>query len=242
MQTLLKKEAINYYERKELNHSRLKKLEVSYKEYEKQDDSISEALIMGSLVHESVLEPEIFETRNEATFKTVTSKGFMQEYKEQGLIIPQGKKPEILKARDAILSHPATKDLLQGNYEVEFYEELFGHECKGKVDVFNLENRFLNDLKTTNSVSVRNYEWFVKNSFYHTQMAFYRELIKAKYGVEVDCYLTVYGWKEDDVVVLKLTDDILRDAMWTLTDWFDKLNEVELLGGFKGISPDVIEI
>lgn len=241
METLELKKELGYYERPKLNHSRLKKLEQSYFKYEELDNSISEALILGSCFHEAILEPEIYATRKEASFKTVTAQGFIKEYEEQGLIIPQGKAELIEQAKDTIINHPAIPEYLEGEYETEIYAKMYGRDCKAKLDILNIEKSYINDLKTTNSISgIRNYEWWVKDALYHTQMAFYRAMVKTKYDVEVDCYLTVYGWKENDAIILKLSSEILEEAECKLQKWIDKLNAVEVFGAYKGISDEVI--
>ena len=54
---------VNYYARDLLSHSKLKKLSVSYNEFMKPFGSISEPLIMGSLMDEGLLEPDLYNKR-----------------------------------------------------------------------------------------------------------------------------------------------------------------------------------
>jgi hypothetical protein len=237
--TAPKQKEIDYYDRPEISHSKLKKLQVSYNEFLKPFDSISEPMIMGSLMDEAVLEPELYATREESKLKTVTSKGFLEEYKEKGLIIPNGKKDKIDNAVKIVKNHPLYY-LLEGDVQTEIYETLNGEPCKSKLDVLNLDRSRIIDFKTTSKdlSDITPYYW-VRNWFYHTQLAFYRQMVSKAYGINAECYLFVYSWSNEDVRVFQLSEDTLSEADRIIDGWFDKLANVKIDGAFKGMSAEV---
>lgn len=239
--TAPKQKEIDYYDRPEISHSKLKQIEVSYNHFCRSFSAFSEPLIMGSLMDEAILEPELYATREESKLKTVTSKGFREEYNEKGLIIPNGKKEQIDRGVEIVKAHPQYP-LLDGQVQVELFENLNGYDCKSKLDLLDLENNRIIDFKTTSKdLSDINPYYWVRNWFYHTQLAFYRQMVNKAYDVNVDCYLFVYSWSNEDVRVFQLSEETLSEADRIIDGWFDKLTNVEIDGAFKGMS-DQIEI
>lgn len=233
---------MNYFDIDKLSHSKLKRIDISYNEYLKPFGDPNDATVMGSLLHEALLEPEVYKTREESTMKTVTSKTYQDEYRANGLLIPKGKKPTITKAVDIIKKHPCSI-FIDGEFEIEIFAKMKGYECKSKIDIYDKENNRIIDLKTTSKgIGNINYHWWVKNSSYHTQLAFYQQMINKQYGVTPECYIMVYSYLDEDLVLLKLTDATVQEGWDKVCEWFGKLTDVEMNGAFKGISDEVIEV
>ena len=263
METLeLQKEVVGYYDRPELSHSKLKKVDKSYNNYEKPFEGNSRAMYLGTLLDLALFEREKFEAipdaeqtykyKGEDRYYKFDSVGFQKEADERGLIFEQGLRPTIDKAVETIKNHPIAMDYLQGNYQTEIFTNMYGRDCKGKLDVYN-PKKYITDFKTTNSIKgISNTErgkkkalWWVYDWSYHTQLAFYNSLLCSEYGYEqneLDKYIVVYGWEEDDVVVIQLSEDIINEAENKIVEWIDRLNAVEVFGAFKGISDEVIVV
>ena len=235
-------EIIDYYDRPELSHSKLKKLNVSYNEFLKPFDSISEPMIMGSLMDEAVLEPELYKKRKVSEFN-IGQVGYKKHYKasnRHNFDIPKNVAPMIEKGVRIVKEHPLYH-LLGGDVQTEIYETLNGQGCKSKLDVLNLDKSRIVDFKTTSKdISDINPYYWVKNWFYHTQLAFYRQMVNKAYDVNIEeCILFVYSWSNQDVRVFQLTEDILKEADKIIDTWFKKFLDVNINGAFKGMSDKV---
>lgn len=254
METLeQQKDVVNYYDKPYLSHSKLKKVEKSYNEYEKPFEGNSRAMYLGTLLDLALFEPEKFAEIPDAKVKyKAGGVAFNKEMDERGLIFEQNLRPTIDKAVKTIKNHPIAMDYLQGHYQTEIYTKMYGRDCKGKLDVYN-PKKYITDFKTTNSIKgICNTDkgrkkamWWVYDWFYHTQLAFYNSLLCTEFGYEqneLDKYIVVYGWEEDDVVVIQLSEDIINEAESKIVEWIDKLNNVEVFGAYKGISEEVIVI
>jgi hypothetical protein len=236
---------VNYYDRDLLSHSKLKKLSVSYNEFMNPfEKKVSEALIMGSLMDEGLLEPDLYSKRKVSEYN-LKQKGYEKHYLEADshkYDIPKNVAPKIKTGLEIVKNHPLYY-LLEGDVQTEIFETLNGESCKSKLDVLNLNKSRIIDFKTTSKdISNINPYYWVRNWFYHTQLAFYRQMVNKCYSVNIEeCILFVYSWSNQDVRVFKLSDETLQQADKIIDGWFDKLGSIKIDGAFKGMS-DEIEI
>lgn len=194
---------MNYFDRPELSHSKLKRIDLGY-EYYKQEFISSPAMREGTVLHESILEGMQFE---EANYKT-----FCKSLKDNE--VPEGYLEKIEFYKERVFNHPEAKRL-EGKKETELYSDRYGFDIKGKVDVIG--DGFLTDFKTTRSISSwikGNYinQWTVINYSYHTQLEWYKYLAE-KNGIDVkEVFLFVLTLDEGEVFCLNLTE-LLPDAI-----------------------------
>lgn len=184
---------MNYFDRPELSHSKIKRIDQGYN-YFKQDFISTPQMREGTVLHEHILEDKEF---IEGGFKT-----FCKSLKDNE--VPEGylEKMAILKYR--VWNHPASK-YLKGKVETELYGEREGFKIKGKVDVIG--DTFITDFKTTNSISKWIKDgyinaWSIVNFSYHTQLEWYRYLE----GGYKDVKLFVLALEEMEVFCLNLND------------------------------------
>lgn len=234
---------IDYYDRPLLSHSKLKKLSVSYNEFEKPfEKKVSEALIMGSLMDEALLEPGLYKKRKVSEYN-LKQKGYEKHYLEadrHSYDIPKNVAPQVETGLEIVKNHPFYY-LLDGEVQTEIFETLNGEPCKSKLDVLNLDKSRIVDFKTTSKdISDINPYYWLRNWFYHTQLAFYRQMVNKSYDVNIEeCILFVYSWSNEDVRVFKLSEETLQEADSIIDGWFDKLANVKIDGAFKGMSDRV---
>jgi len=208
---------MNYYDRPELSHSKLKRIDRGY-EYYKQEFESSPAMREGTVLHEAILEGMQFE---EGNYKT-----FCKSLKNNE--VPEGYLEKIDYYKKRVLKHPEAHRL-KGQVETELYSTREGFDIKGKVDVIG--DGFLTDFKTTRSISTwlkGNYikQWTVLNFSYHTQLEWYKYLAK-KNGIDIkEVFLFVLALEEGEVFCLNLTE-LLPDATEINQRRLDKLIEYQ---------------
>lgn len=232
-----------------LSFSDLKRLEISYNAFaNRPENKITEALVMGSCLDERLYEPEKFASRNESSVVTVTAKKFAEEMEEQGLVIPKGRKEEIIEAANIIQSHPAYNSIIsdKGTPQTTLYGEYDDYEIKGRLDYLDIEKGIIIDLKTTSkslSFIKDKTKWWLADTFYHVQLALYDKLVKQNYGDKpYKLYIVLYGWVEQDLLVFQLSDKTISEANEILSSWTDKITDTLDNNKFKGMQDNIIYI
>lgn len=149
-------------------------------------DEPSKALVVGSYTHAAFESDEAFEQFQQENASSIFGRG----NKKYADFIQADKMIEALKSDEFAMF------ALTGDKERIFTGHLFGVNWKIKVDNINFTKGFFSDLKTTQSLSKR--EWsdkyngyvsFVESYDYVLQMAIYREIIKQSTGYELTPYI-----------------------------------------------------
>lgn len=161
------------------------------------------AMLLGTVVHAAILEPDLFETRYVASpkFDRRTTRGkedaaaFELEVRTKGQIpIDPDVYETAIKMRAAAYTHPMAKRLLAGPGNAE--SSVFWHDedilaacecepdymyCKARPD-WLLNNMWVVDLKTTDDARPEAFRRKIANFRYHVQQAYYSDGIKAVTG------------------------------------------------------------
>lgn len=147
-------------------------------------------------------------------------------------------KPEhdiAVQMSSSILSHPTARELLtDARYEVPLDWEFMGIKCStGGVDFIN--EGIYGDLKTTVSASPDRFPRDLYSKFYHCQLAFYEEGMKAN-GIYVGTpyIIAIENKPPYTCAVYEMSDATMNVARQTVRLWMEKLINCELSGHFPG--------
>ena len=119
-------------------------------------------MVLGSLVHCAILEPDELDNRYQAT--SVERRGTKawteaEEAAEGRELVKLADFDQALQMRDAVWSQPAARELLDGaKTEVSaFWDDVIGLPCKARADAVNVRLNALVDVKTTTDASPREF-------------------------------------------------------------------------------------
>ena len=183
----------NYYEDKEyITASMVKQaLQGSKKQfdYAMQNSKESEAMLVGSAFHCMMLEPDKFSKlyafEPAMDKRTKAGKEYILQWQEDNKDVPYhipGKYEEmLLNMKDSLSNHPMYNNLIKDNGEREVIKlfELEKFKCKSKIDYYDIDDNYIVDIKTCNSVKVDDIVESIKKYMYGIQAAFYLDGIKA---------------------------------------------------------------
>lgn len=175
-----------YLARKELSASGLKNLSVSpaYFMHKKLNpDEETDAMRIGSAIHESILTPDLFNSNYVAApacdKRTTAGKAVFAAFEESN----KGKK--VLSAKDfelvtnikkSVLSSPKINQMLKnGQAEHTIFWEFEGVKFKCRIDF--LSPKFILDLKSTKDAKPDSFAKDCINLNYHLQLALYQECV-----------------------------------------------------------------
>lgn len=197
---------IDYYKRKEISHSDLKRIAISMKSFMTKTEQ-TEPMKFGSLFHSYVLERDKFAKENlikEYNLTTKVGKELIANTTKN--VIKTKEFRTMYLMNESIKSLPSNPIIFSGNYEVE-KELLFEYKdvkCRSKLDYVNHDNKYFLDVKTiadiTKCENTAKYD-------YLTQMYFYKVALFENYGIDYIPYL-VFVEKQSpyNSVVIEVSD------------------------------------
>lgn len=175
------------------------------------------AMLLGSVLHKLVLEPETFDAgyavcpavdRRTKAGKEVYQT-FISSLHEGVEAITDDVYKTVQAMAAAVKSHPIAAKLLQcGQAESSYFWEENGVECKCRPDYLRADIKCVIDLKTTQNASP---ESFVKSAYdyrYHVQAAWYLRGLRAC-GIDVENFIFIAVEKEPPYTVCVYTADEL---------------------------------
>lgn len=161
----------------------------SYKIKEKKEPS--DTLILGSLIHTMLLEPnkisDEYMKLPELNLRTKADKEVLTEFEERAkaenkTLVKNDIWGKAVNVVNAFKNSDLSNIFSGGVAELSFFGEINGTKCKCRPDYFIKEKNIIYDLKTTNVKNGASYENFIKNvaNFkYYIQAQFYKKLIGA---------------------------------------------------------------
>jgi hypothetical protein len=208
----------NYYQDPAISNSKLGYLAKSPAHFKHMVDTgfkETEALEFGRAFHCAVLEPDKFlssyvampKVDRRTTVGKCTFEKFILENKSK-CIIDQDDYDKILSMSKKLLSSDAINELLEGEYEKEFFwlDEETGIECKSKLDVYKKGIRVL-DIKTTDCADPEQFHRSIFKYGYHRQGGMYIDAV----GEKVPYYIIAIEKEAPyEFSILKLSDDVLE--------------------------------
>lgn len=157
------------------------------------------AMLLGSVTHKLVLEPDKFADEYmvapEVDKRTKDGKAawaeFVAEVTDKHTVIDKALYEQAQAVAEAVRSHPVAAKLLQGGRaELSYFWDNNGIECKCRPDYLREDIKTVIDLKTTQCSAP---EEFTKSAFnyrYHVQAAWYLDGLKAC-GVNVENFIFI---------------------------------------------------
>ena len=180
-----------------LNASRFKAFIRSPFHFENQVDvETTEAMKIGTAIHTALLEPEIYASTiafmPECDRRTTAGKQIAKEFEEQSvgkLILKHESEDVVIRAIDSVSRHLEWKTLKENQMHKEtiIIGEMFGIECKAKIDIIDLKKNMIWDIKTCQDASAESFKYEVQDRLYWVQQAFYKMLVEKHYGSKFGC-------------------------------------------------------
>lgn len=179
-----------------------------YYKYKKEEiTEPTKAMIFGSAVHRSFLEPEIF--KNEYAAAPVVDKRTTKGKETWAYFEAENKGKKIISIDDcntindivkALHSHEIVskmfKNANQSNIEISAYANLEEVLCRGRCDFMLPHLGMIVDLKTTQDARPYEFQRSVVDYKYHVQAAYYLDLFTAATGIKFDKFCFVCVEKE----------------------------------------------
>lgn len=189
-----------------------------YLAYKEKYDEPSRNLIIGSAVHDSILQPELFDKnyvvkpnidRRTKVGKEQWAEFIKKNFGKEVLTKDETHTVEMIKRR--VLSHPVASKMLahsQREYSGWFMEE--GALCKFRPDIYK-PKQFIADIKTTEDASLNAFRRSIAKFSYDKQAAFYQAGIKAITGDEVPFYfIAVEKTPPYGIAIYKASESMLE--------------------------------
>jgi len=183
-----------------------------------------DALAFGSAFHMAILEPMRFADQYvvapDVDRRTKDGKAAWQQFQDS--LIGSGQTAltvddhlAITGMARAVSANPVANDLIVGRTETElslFWDEL-DIPCKARVDAYNLEQRCIIDLKSTQDASPEEFPRSVAKFGYHIQAAWYmRSMRLAGFEVETMVFIAVEKTAPYGVACYTLDRDALDEG------------------------------
>lgn len=193
------------------------------------------AMLLGSVVHKLVLEPENFSAEYavcpDADRRTKAGREIYQAFTDglqEGAEIITG---DVYKTAQAmagsVKKHPIAARLLQGGQaEMSYFWVENGVQCKCRPDYLRTDIKCVIDLKTTLNASPDSFMRSAYDYRYHVQAAWYLRGLKAC-GIDAENFVFIAVEKEPpytvcvytaDELMIKLGDDIADENFRTLCE------------------------
>lgn len=211
-------ENLDYYANPAISNSKLSYLAKSpahYRHLMEVGFKETEALEFGRAFHCAVLEPDKFLSSYVALPKfdrrTKEGKAGFESFIEANkgkCFIDQDDFDKILSMSKKLLSSPAVCELLEGEYEQEFYwtDEETGLECKAKLDIYKKKSHVA-DIKTTDCADPEIFHKSIFKYAYHRQGGMYLDAVKENIPYYI---IAIEKEAPFEFSILKLSEDVLE--------------------------------
>lgn len=213
----------------------------------------SPAQLVGRATHAAILQPELFERSYTAAaaLDRRTKRGreawdALVEAYGRGQVLRADDYELCLRMREAVLAHPAAREILGAPGEREV-SALWHHEgaptgllCKGRIDHLAAGAPLVADLKTTRDASPEAFERSLWQYGYHRQAAFYTHGLAAL-GHPIDDFLFVCVERTPPhgVAVYRISDDAVEAGWRQLTQLLETYDRCCRSGRWPGYSNEI---
>jgi exodeoxyribonuclease VIII len=221
-----------------------------YKQKQMAEKDVTKSMIMGTLVHMAILEPEEF-TKNVIInpFSDKRTKEYKDWAKSSDIegktVISAGELSEIEQMKAMMFSHPVALPLFNRAtmremaiiYKDQSRMTFRDYIVKAKLDLIG--DDFIADIKTSADISPHAFINTVVYSQYHLQAAFYRYLDTCVTGKTKDFYfIAIRNQAPYDVAVYKLSNGRLDQGdrlWWKAFTAYRAAAESKIWGGYDEI-------
>jgi hypothetical protein len=179
-----------------------------YRAYLRKAFEPSDAQLIGTAVHQRLLEPEVFaqnhilgpevEDRRSKVWKDfVAANPDRQVWRAKDW-------ERINRTADNIANHPRVKPLLVGakiEQSIFWIDAETGVPCRCRPDILFADG-LCPDIKTTKDASPESFQYAIRDYSYHMRLAFYIDGIAAVLGLKQDTGILIAAEKEDPYAVV----------------------------------------
>lgn len=142
----------------------------------------------------------------------------------------------------SVMLHEVANELLLGRTETElslFWEEL-GMPCKARIDAYNLEQRCIIDLKSTQDASPEEFPRSVAKFGYHIQAAWYMRAMRAAgFPVETMVFIAVEKSHPYGVACYCLDDATIAEGEREIARLLPIMSNCLQTGNWHGYDPTI---
>ena len=211
-----------------LNASRFKAFYRSpYHFFNQSEVETTENMKIGTAIHTAVLQPELYEAEigylPDVDGRTKEGKAIKAEFdlKYADKTILKAKSEEVVKrAVQAILVSPEWS-LIKANknmrYEQVLMCDLFGTPCKARLDLLDVENGIIRDIKSCDDASIDKFKYTIKDRLYWLQAGFYTLMAELTYEKQFKFEFIAVETSDPSAALFHPVDD------GELTKWKNKV-------------------
>jgi exodeoxyribonuclease VIII len=167
-----------------LNASRFKAFHRSpYHFFNQKEVETTEAMKIGTAVHTAMLEPSLYDSSigylPDVDGRTTEGKAIKKAFEEKyaGKAILKAASEEIVDRVCIAIQYShewkAIKTVQNMRYEQVLLCDLHGVPCKAKLDLIDVENGIIRDIKTCDDASIDRFSYTIKDRLYWLQAGFY---------------------------------------------------------------------
>lgn len=207
------------------------------------------ALVVGEAFHTMVLEPyrftEQFACAPSFDRRTLAGKAAYQTWLDSlrgEKVLSEDEWLSVTGMGKAVGEHPVASDLLLGRTETEislFWEEI-GIPCKARIDAYNLDQRCIIDLKSTQDASPEEFPRSVAKFAYHIQAAWYlRAMRAAGFEVETMVFIAVEKSHPYGVACYCLDDATIAEGEREIARLLPIMSNCLQTGNWHGYDPTI---
>lgn len=176
----------DYFAVEALSASGAKALLISAAHYRAQKDRANEpspAMVLGTITHAMILEPDAEPRYSVRTLNWATKEGKQEreELEKLGVpIITEQDHMRVLAMRDAVMAHPTASAMIKAIDRTEhaLFWDQYDVKCKAKYDAITRKGNII-DLKTAVDASPAGFARAIGNFKYHLQAAHYVDGMRA---------------------------------------------------------------
>jgi len=176
-----------------LNASRFKAFYRSpYHFLNQKEVETTEQMKIGTAVHTALLEPELYSSSigflPDVDGRTTEGKAIKKAFEEKyaGKTILKAASEEIVNRAVSAVVRSDEWDAIKANkgtrYELVVMAELFGVACKARLDLVDVENGIIRDIKTCDDAGIQKFCYTIKDRLYWLQAGFYTLMAERMYN------------------------------------------------------------
>lgn len=180
-----------------LNASRFKAFHRSpYHFFNQKEVETTEAMKVGTAIHTACLEPNHYSSSigylPDVDGRTTEGKAIKKAFEEKyaGKTILKAVSKEVVDRAVHAIVISDEWDAIKANkamrYEQVLLCDLFGIHCKARLDLIDVENGIIRDIKSCDDASIERFKYTVKDRLYWLQAGFYTLMAEATFNKRFD--------------------------------------------------------
>jgi exodeoxyribonuclease VIII len=205
-----------------LNASRFKAyIRSPFHFFNQKEVETTEAMRIGTAIHTACLEPERFTDTvaflPDVDGRTTEGKAIKKAFEAGAVgktILKAESEAVVKRAVNAILTHSLWQNMKSADLRKEqvLLGKLMGQGCKARLDIIDLENGIIRDIKSCDDASGEKFKYTVKDRLYWVQAGFYcllaEEVYRKPFGFE---FIAVETSDPSSCVFHKVDDNDLSE-------------------------------